>query len=412
MARNPAVSHPTVTLTPPIPMPRHTHLLRRGSQYYVNVRVPKDLRSILKKDIIRKSLHTSDSREAVRRVRLESLRIHAEFENMRTKSGAEETQPRDSSAMSEHEAYNIASRYFIGLEKMSEQWWEDEASKLEEQQLADALDTLRIDETVLTGGSKHYEKSDGSAFVDLFLREQRMVCAPESAPYQKLRELFRRAQLENTRRTLDRIENKTVNAHDPLFRDVFAHTELSGYRAAKSATVGDLLRRFAEAQRTANLSAGTQTTYKIPARIMREMLGEQTPVAEITTEDIEQLCESMRQLPKNAAQRYGGLTLRQAIAEADRRGDAERLNSKTLENYFNNIVTILNFAVEKRLTSHNPAKGRWLRQSFKRQTRSRKTLFTTEELSELFRAPLYTGLIVFAPVALADGTDNWPRLIV
>jgi integrase len=83
--------------------------------------------------------------------------------------------------------------------------------------------------------------------------------------------------------------------------------------------------------------------------------------------------------------------LREAIAEANRRGDVERLNPKTLENYFNNIVTILNFAVEKRLTSHNPARGRWLRQSFKRQAPSRKTLFTTEELNKLFRAALYTG---------------------
>jgi hypothetical protein len=372
-------------------MPRHTHLLRRGSQYYVNVRVPKDLRSILKKDIIRKSLHTSDSREAVRRVRLESLRIHAEFENMRAKSRAEETQPRDLSAMAEHEAYNIASRYFIGLEKMSEQWWEDEASKLEEQQLADALDTLRIDENVLTGGSKHYEKSDGSAFVDLFLREQRMVCAPESAPYQKLRELFRRAQLENTRRTLDRIENKTVNAHDPLFRDVFAHTELTRNGGARTATVGDLLRRFAQAQRAANLSAGTQMTYEIPARITREVLGEQMPVVDITTEDIEKLCDLLRQFPKNAAQRYRGLTLQQAIAEAKNRGDVERLSPKTLANYFNNIVTIFNFAVEKRLISHNPAKGRWLRQSFEHEKRQAKPQFTVDELNRLFRAPLYTG---------------------
>jgi Domain of unknown function (DUF6538) len=85
MARIPAVSHKTVTLTQPIPMPRHTHLLRRGSQYYVNVRVPTNLRGILKKDIIRRSLQTSGWREAVQRVRIESLRIHAEFEEARAK---------------------------------------------------------------------------------------------------------------------------------------------------------------------------------------------------------------------------------------------------------------------------------------------------------------------------------------
>jgi hypothetical protein len=385
------MAHLTDTLTQPIPMPRHTHLLRRGSQYYINVRVPKDLRSTLKKDIVRRSLHTSDPREAVRRVRIESIRIHDEFENLRAKSRAKKTQPTDLSEISEREAYNIASRYFAGLEKMSEHWWENEAPKFEEEQLADALDNLRIDEVVLTGGSKHYEQSDGSVFLDDFLSKQGLVCSPDSRVYQKLRELFRRAQLENTRRTMDRIENRTVTAHDPLFRDVFAHTEPTRTGSAKSATVGDLLRRFAQAQRAANLSAGTQMTYEIPARIMREVLGEQKPVAEITTEDIEKLCDLQRQFPKNAAQRYRGLTLQQAITEAKRRGDVQRLSGKTLENYFNNIVTILNFAEEKRLISHNPARGRWLRQSFKRQTPSRKTLFTIDELNQLFRAPLYTG---------------------
>ena len=58
---------------------------------------------------------------------------------------------------------------------------------------------------------------------------------------------------------------------------------------------------------------------------------------------------------------------------------------------FNNIVTIFNFAVEKRLISHNPAKGRWLRQSFDFPQQQTKPQFTVEELNRLFRAPLYTG---------------------
>ena len=285
------MSHTPVTLTQPIPMPRHTHLLRRGSQYYVNVRVPKDLRGLLKKSHIRKSLGTSDSREAVQRVRIESVRIHDEFEQMRAKLRAANKEPRDVSAISEGDAYKIALRYFNALEKMSEDWWENEAPKLEKEQLDEAFYNLATDEVVFTGGSEHYRGEDGSLSLNAFLREQQIVCAPDSAIYQKLRELFRRAELENTRRTMDRIEKGTIAVHDPLFRDVFAHTELTRNGAGTSATIGDLLRRFARAQRSANRSAGTQMTYEIPARIMREVLGERTPVAEITTEDIEKLSE-------------------------------------------------------------------------------------------------------------------------
>jgi integrase len=385
------MSHQTDTLTQPIPMPRHTHLLRRGSRYYVNVKVPKDLLGRLKKDIIRKSLNTSDPREAVHRVRIEGAKIHDQFEKLRGNLRADAAPPRDLSAISENEAYNIVFRYFTGLEKISEGWWENEAPKLEVEQLAEALDNLRADEVVLTGGNEHYQEEDGSFFLNSFLREQRMVCTPESPIYQKLRELFRRAELENTRRTMDRIEKRTVTVHDPLFRDAFAHTQTKRNGGLGSVTIGDLLRRFAKAQSDAKRSAGTQMTYKIPARIVREVLGEQTPVVEITPEDIERLGDLLRQFPKNAAQRYRGLTLQQAIAEAKKRGDVERLGPKTLANYFNNIVAVFNFAVEKQLISHNPTKGRLLRESFNQQSGSPKAQFTMDELNRLFRAPLYTG---------------------
>jgi hypothetical protein len=57
--------------------------------------------------------------------------------------------------MSEGEAYNIALRYFNSLEKMAEHWWENKAPKLEQEELEDALDNLRTDEVVFTGGSEH-----------------------------------------------------------------------------------------------------------------------------------------------------------------------------------------------------------------------------------------------------------------
>ena len=282
-------------------------------------------------------------------------------------------EPRDVTAISEGEAYNIALRYFNSLEKMAEHWWENEAPKLEQEELEEALYSLRTDEVVFTGGSEHYRGEDGSLSINAFLREQQIVCAPDSAIYQKLRELFRRAELENTRRTMDRIEKGTIAVRDPLFRDVFAHTEIRLNGAPSSATVGDLLRRFAKAQRDAKRSVGTQMTYEIPARILREVLGEHTALGGITTDDIENLCDVMRQLPKNAAQRYPSLTLQQAISEAKKRGDMEGLGTKTLANYFNNIVAIFNFAVEKRLISHNPAKGRLLRQSFDHEKHRAKT---------------------------------------
>src|ERR1700682_3441318 len=87
------MSHQTVTLTQPIPMPRHTHLMLRGSRYYFNVKVPNDLQPISKKPIIRKSLGTSDPATAVRLVRLVSLKQHTEFAELRAKMRAAKGDP-------------------------------------------------------------------------------------------------------------------------------------------------------------------------------------------------------------------------------------------------------------------------------------------------------------------------------
>jgi hypothetical protein len=373
-------------------MPRHTHLLRRGSRYYVNVKVPKDLRGVLKKDIIRKALKTSDPREAARRVRLEALRVHTDFENERAKLRGRGKSPNGTKLLctvSDGEARSMALRWFAHLEELAEWWWSHQGIDLSEIDFEETLDSLRIDETALLGGGKHYLRDDGSHDLDAFLAGQKIDCPKNSAAYEKLRPLFRRARLENTRRIIDRLTNKAIEARDSLFRQTFAGSNVTV--APGSATIGDLLHRFARAQRSANRSAGTQMTYEIPARILREVLGEHTPLADIMPEDIEKLCDLLREFPKNAAQRYPGFTLQQAIEQARKRGDFERLGPKTLANYFNNIVTIFNFAVEKRLIPHNPAKDRWLRQSFNPPHSAPKTQFTIEELNQLFRAPLYTG---------------------
>jgi len=133
-------------------MPRHTHLLRRGSQYYVNIRVPQNLRNVLKKDIVRRSLHTSDPREAVRRVRIESLKIHAEFEELRAKSRPEK-QARDLSAISERDAYNIAIGYFGQLEKSAKifPWWREHLDLLRVLNDLDAVLDVRRDGVSVAG---------------------------------------------------------------------------------------------------------------------------------------------------------------------------------------------------------------------------------------------------------------------
>ncbi|HEV2805983.1 MAG TPA: site-specific integrase [Chthoniobacterales bacterium] len=383
------MAHSTDTLSQPLPMPRHTHLLRRGSRYYLNVKVPKDLRTVLKKELIRKALKTSDPHEAARTVRFESLQLDALFNRERAKLRRDDVPSRQLRSISRQEAHSLVFQWFAGLEEMSEEWWENEGRNLSD--IRETLDTLRIDAAALQGGTPNYQEDDGSFDLDAFLKGNPAInCPKDSAAYQQLRPLFRRARLENTRRTMDRVTHKTIATHDPIFRDTFAHTPARVGR--EIVTLGEMLERFIAALQAAKRSAGTLRTYEIPARILRENIGASASLDSITREQISHLFKLLKQAPSNATKRYPGLTLEQAIVTAGKRGDDQRLGPKTLENYFNNVGAIFNFAVERGWMLSNPTKDRLMRASFENGGNAKpKELFTIEQLNLLFRAPLYTG---------------------
>lgn len=93
-------------------MPRHTHLMRRGLRYYLNVRVPKDLRPILKKEHIRKSLGTSDYSVAVQGLRLASLKQHTEFAELRAKlRAAKSDAPQKVERLSDEDVYSLVVKF-------------------------------------------------------------------------------------------------------------------------------------------------------------------------------------------------------------------------------------------------------------------------------------------------------------
>ena len=64
-------------------MLQHTHLIKRGSRYYIRRRVPSDLVSILGKSEVTKALGTSNLEDAKRLCRLEGSRLDAEWSALR-----------------------------------------------------------------------------------------------------------------------------------------------------------------------------------------------------------------------------------------------------------------------------------------------------------------------------------------
>ena len=391
------MSHQTVTPEPLKPMSRPAGLLHRGGRWYLNLKVPKDLRETLDKEHIRVSLKTADHREARRLLPFQLARWTAYFEDqrrqhLRTLTPPTEIESRELTVIQDHEAFEIVSNFFLHLEKDFRSGWEKTGIQMTDAERTQSLETLCDEAIASDGGGGVYPPNDGSTALCEFLKKQGIACKKNSQAFRKLTPLFRAAELEHTMRAIDLLERKPIATRDPMFRDQFAHTPFPAPK--KSATLGQLVERYRKTLREAKRSEGTFMTYEIPLRLLLEEFGKKTPLSAITRERVEDLCDLLKKAPQNAAQRYPEMKLRAAIIAADKANDTRRLRSKTIANYFQNISAIFRFAVGKGMMTENPASDPWLRKTFiEDDDTGPKAQFTVEELNKLFLAPLYTGCV-------------------
>lgn len=388
------MTHQTVTPEPHKDMPRQQGLLRRGGRFYTNFKVPKDLKVVVGKEHIREALKTSDYREACRKITWERSRWQAFFDAERRKlqeKALPERPERLLVTITEQEAYEIAARYLAELELKFSGWWEKNRGELDRVDLDEMKETVAVDLEAYEGGSKDYQPEDGAFDVKNYLKSHGIKCSPSSPAFDVLKRWFRAVMVEHFSRKLDVLGNRVAEVHNPQFKEAFAHTVNASEKPG--ATVAELVTRYVKTLRDAGRSEATLRTYEMPCRVLREGLGGDFLLSGIDQDCMEKLADLLRKLPVNSAQRYPKLTLPKAIEAADKAQDARRLNPRTQANYFTVLGGILNFAVEKRMMAENPAKDRWLKQTFGKPVHKVREQFSVDDLNKLFRAPLYTGCV-------------------
>src|SRR6202011_5776628 len=124
-------------------VPRHPRLQKRGSRYFLRVKVPTELRSAIGKREIRKALGTSDPREALTRVRKVSAETDAMFEAQRGNVAAAAAalapaSPVDLERVVRQELYKMEQQRVQGY------------SEADEYDAEHILEVLREDEAVLS----------------------------------------------------------------------------------------------------------------------------------------------------------------------------------------------------------------------------------------------------------------------
>ncbi len=202
--------------------------------------------------------------------------------------------------------------------------------------------------------------------------------------------------IDPSRRTSFRID-------DPEVRQlVQAYEGRSPRGRGGSRTFGDLLEQFMQDRSTKSLSPATRREDVVLNRVIKELVGADTRLGDITPEICMKIRDLFTQLPSNYTKFYPGRRLQDIpnLAARDRRPPMSR---KTANKYIEFLGATFKFATKRlKWIAENPAEG--LRLNIDRTRDRHYVPYRRDELAKLFRAPIFTGCRNATNGAMTRGT--------
>ncbi|HZH11148.1 MAG TPA: site-specific integrase [Microvirga sp.] len=363
---------------------RPEHLQLRGSVYWLRVRVPDEVRPIIGKLEIRRSLKTSDATEAKRRVRIERLKVEAEFDEARSKLGRPRVPSNNGQAveLTEEQVWMLATRWFVTAEKKNvTRHLDAEEAEVHEADLHFIEDWDVVSQTVNTAVK---ELLSEAGIPDL---AEHGVAAPWRGT---LNRVLHQAMVESEKRLINRFSRTAHYPLDPRFTNLSAGTSLNPV-SVSSVTLSELIQRYDRDPARPRSTPKTKLKQEAQFRLFKEVIGAKTLVASIDREKARKLLDVLSALPSNASKRFPKRSTQEVVRLAKERG-LEPMSATTANSYMSAFTSIMDFAVAETIIKENPAKGlRRAGDGIRRK--DRRHSFSTEDLARIFAAPLYTGCL-------------------
>jgi integrase len=136
-------------------------------------------------------------------------------------------------------------------------------------------------------------------------------------------------------------------------------------------------------------SGKTVLAYETVFGLLIEIIGQDTPVSDISRETCREIMDTLRWLPPNSTKRYPNLTAREIAQKTRNAGKASGLSPATVNGYMTKLSALLTWAVNEGFIERNPAKGLGVVDTTNRK--DKRQPFTPKQLQAIFTAPLYTG---------------------
>lgn len=355
-------------------------LQKRGDIYLSRVTVPADLRPILGRLEILRSLRTGDRREASHRLALWEAQVAAYFAAVRAQGRR----------MTREQLDTLARRYlraaFDQIEaRLAAEW--NEVDK-------DAHRFSLNDEGHSTAGALAH--GDYSTVMDAA-----KALAPEASP-EDLRKLCRRlleVKQETVRAELRALSGEPL-AMPALFDTSAAAPELEPKETPKVSEVAKLYgdERVAEG----GWSAKTELQNRTILALLANLLGD-PPIGDVSKDDIRKLGQDILQLPSNMTKRFPGVPPREVLERLAEDTTTPRLEPRSVNKYRQMARSLFKWAAEGDIVTANPATV--LRDVKESKAREDRKPFTDEDLRAYFStlppAPREEPFLYWIPRILA-----------
>lgn len=385
----------------PHPLPDRAYLRQRkgkrrsGSQFYVRVAVPKDLREQLGTSVIERSLNTTIPGEAKKRRHGELKEIFDSFEQARRKADIAAKKAMTSADI-EHEAQRYLRERIAAIQAMPGDALEEVVDDAENEyglaaypRLSELSDGLKNEEWDFLV-EREIEKIQNRYGVVLGAEQQRELSrALQVAEYEALSRLVdvHEGQPIEPVGTLNTIAVNPITATIPV-------PALLPPKDGKGIRVNEAAKAFIASHMPPNDEPWTKQTRNQAAATLRlfEDFTRNAPLRFISSEDVKAFLLKLSGLDPNYG-RYSGhgkLTFAELLEKFPAL-DGRGLSKKTFNRHASILAGLFEHAKDSETFSgDNPAKGQ--RRAIKRQRgrehRKRRT-FRLDELQQLFSGPLY-----------------------
>jgi integrase len=344
-------------------------LQRRGSVWWLRVRVPKDLQESIGKTEVRRSLRTSDYQEAVERVRTERYKVAAEFKEAKRRLAQDAP-----TEISEQDLWYAASKLFIELEKEGQR-----------QNLTD----FPMEEALLELGWLSDPEQYATGIYEHTTRALKLAGLPEpQRPSDRvaLQRYVHRAIIESEQRIIARASPIYRYSRDALFDQLNSQTALPPQVRLSLET---LIERYEADATRAPGSPKSRLKRDSEYRLIRHFFGARTRLADINREQCRAFVSLLTRYPANATKRFGDLPPDKVIALAGEK-ELAPMSATTANAYLATFGRLMQFALQEGWLSENPTNGLKI-QAKRSAPKNGRDPFSTKELNKIFQAPLFTG---------------------